>query len=100
MDNITDSALERFRAQYRDPGVSKDDIFDYVHGVLHEPWYRAAFPNALARQLARTPLAGDFLAFAVAGHELGELHVGYEFCRELDVRPVTPYCYVDPLFGS
>ena len=82
VDNITDAALERIRAQYRDRTISKDDVFDYVYGVLHAPGFRAAFPNALARQLARIPLAGDFGGFAEAGRRLGGLHLGYETCPE------------------
>ncbi|MDE0112078.1 MAG: DEAD/DEAH box helicase family protein [Albidovulum sp.] len=82
VDNVTDSALERFRTRYRDPGIGKDDIFDYVYGALHAPDFRSAFPNALARQLARIPLARDFWAFAGAVRELGELHLGYETCPE------------------
>ena len=88
MDNITDSALKSFRTHYRDPGIGKDDIFDYVYGVLHAPGFRAAFPNALARQLARIPLAGDFRGFARAGRELGELHLGYETCPEYPLELV------------
>ena len=88
VDNITDSALERFRTHYRDQGICKDEIFDYVYGVLHAPDFRTAFPNALARQLARIPLAGDFRAFAEAGRELAELHLGYETCPEYPLELV------------
>ena len=82
VDNITDSALERFRMHYRDPDITKDEIFYYVYGVLHAPGFRSAFPNALARQLARIPLAAEFRALASAGRDLGELHPGYETCPE------------------
>ena len=88
VDNITDAALEQFRTHYRDRAIGKDDIFDYVYGVLHAPGFRAAFPNALARELARIPLAGDFRGFAAAGRELGELHLGYETCPEYPLELV------------
>ena len=88
VDNITDAALERFRTQYRDPGIGKDDIFDYVYGALHAPAFRAAFPNALARELARVPLAADFRGFAEAGRKLGKLHIGYETCPEYPLELV------------
>ena len=78
VDNITDFTLDRFRTHYRNPDIGKDDIFDYVYGVLHEPGFRAAFPNALSKELARIPLVADFGAFARAGRSLGKLHVGYE----------------------
>ena len=82
VDNITDHALERFRSHYRNPGICKDSIFDYVYGALHASDFREAFPNALASEIARIPLADDFHAFAAAGRELGDLHVGYETCPE------------------
>ena len=81
-DNISDAALERFRMHCGDPEIAKDGIFDYVYGALHAPGFRAAFPNALSKELARIPLAGDFRALAEAGRELGELHLGYETCPE------------------
>ena len=51
-------------------------------GVLHAPDFRQAFPNALAKELARLPLAQDFWAFVASGRTLGDLHIGYETCPE------------------
>ncbi len=82
IDNITDYALDKFQSHYQGLKITKDDIFDYVYGVLHAPDFRDAFPNSLSKELARVPLASDFWAFAKAGHELGDLHVGYEHCPE------------------
>ena len=82
IDNITDAAWGRFQAHYGNESITKDDIFDYVYGVLHAPDFRQAFPNALAKELARIPLAHDFRAFAAAGRALGDLHVSYETCPE------------------
>lgn len=84
IDNISDSALFAFRSRYGG-GVSaltKDDIFYYVYGVLHSPEYRDRFANDLSKELPRVPLAPDFGAFASAGRELAELHLGYESCAE------------------
>ena len=78
VDNITDTALEAFREHYGDDQISKDAIFDYVYGVLHAPAYRDRFANDLSKALPRIPLAPDFDAFANAGRELAELHLGYE----------------------
>src|SRR5580704_817798 len=36
-ENITDCALEQFRARYHDPSISKWDIFHYIYAVLHHP---------------------------------------------------------------
>ncbi|MDE2716817.1 MAG: damage-inducible protein, partial [Chloroflexota bacterium] len=78
VDNIPAAALKRFRIAYADPSITKDDIFDYVYGVLHSPHYRERFANDLAKGLPRIPLAADFRAFADAGAVLAELHLRYE----------------------
>ena len=87
IDNITDTAVRAFRVRYNDNTITKDGIFDYVYGVLHAPAYRERFANDLTKELPRLPLAHDFHAFARAGRELAELHLGYETCQEypLDV---------------
>ena len=82
IDNISDTALRAFRVRYNDNTITKDAIFDYVYGVLHASAYRERFANDLAKELPRIPLAPDFHAFAKAGRELAELHLGYETCEE------------------
>ena len=77
-ENITDWALEKFRAQYSDTSISKWDIFYYVYGVLHHPGYREKFADNLKRELPRIPFAPDFRRFAEAGRELARLHLDYE----------------------
>ena len=77
-ENITDWALEQFRAQYGDQSISKWDIFHYVYAVLHHPEYRERYAANLKRELPRIPFAPDFRAFADAGTRLAELHVYYE----------------------
>ncbi|MYB34248.1 MAG: DEAD/DEAH box helicase [Gammaproteobacteria bacterium] len=86
IDNITDNALDKFQSHYQDRNITKDDIFDYVYGVLHAPDFREAFPNALSKELTRIPFAPDFRVFAKAGHDLGDLHVGYEHCPEYSLE--------------
>lgn len=87
VDNIADSALAAYRSHYGDSNITKDDIFDYVYGVLSAPEYRERFGVDLTRELPRLPFAADFHAFARAGQELAELHLGYESCDQypLDV---------------
>lgn len=77
-ENITDWALEEFRKQYKDPSITKWDIFHYVYGYLHHPGYRAKYAANLRRELPRIPYASDFWAFAKAGKRLAEIHVHYE----------------------
>ena len=84
-DNITDWALDDFRKHYNDTKISKDDIFDYVYGVLHTPELAERYRNALSKNLPRIPKVknvDDFHAFVEAGQTLGDLHLGYETCPE------------------
>ena len=82
VDNITDATLDSFCGYYQDRSITKDDVFDYVYGVLHAPDYRIRFANDLSKELPRIPMAPDFHAFAVAGRRLAEFHLGYEACEE------------------
>jgi predicted helicase len=77
-ENVTDQALNQFRARYADETISKWDIFDYVYGLLHHPTYRERFADNLKRELPRIPFAPDFRTFASAGRELAQLHLDYE----------------------
>ena len=77
-ENITDWALERFRARYDDPTIGKWDVFHYVYGVLHQPAYREKFGDNLKLELPRVPLLDDFRAVSEAGRRLADLHVHYE----------------------
>ncbi|MCF6734875.1 type ISP restriction/modification enzyme [Blastococcus sp. KM273129] len=78
IDNITDEALAAFTAAYTGESISKDDIFDYVYGLLHSPEYRELYAADLRKMLPRIPFAEDFRAFADAGKQLAALHLGYE----------------------
>jgi predicted helicase len=81
VDNVTDGILADYRGTYgaaSDRDITKDDIFFYVYGLLHSPEYRERFASDLKKMLPRIPKAKDFWAFAKAGRELSELHLGYE----------------------
>lgn len=87
VDNITDWALAKFTTHYgKAAKVTKDDIFHYVYGVLHDPLYRTTYAQNLKRELPRIPLYPDFLQWAVWGKRLMNLHIGYE---GVDPWPVT-----------
>jgi predicted helicase len=84
VDNITDGILKLYREAIGDP-VTKDDIFFYVYGMLHDPVYREAYAADLKKMLPHisTPETRDrFEQLASAGRALSSLHVGYE-----DVEP-------------
>jgi len=76
-DAITDWALETFCGHYGD-GITKEDIFWYVYGILHSPEYKSRFAANLKKMLPRIPFAQDFHAFRDAGRELGNWHLNYE----------------------
>jgi predicted helicase len=94
-DNITDWALDRFRANYEsgaDPSsppllpqgekgarpISKDAIFHYVYAVLHDPIYREKYAQNLKREFPRIPFYPGFWRWADWGERLMALHIGYE----------------------
>ena len=85
-ENITDWALARFRAHYRDEAITKWDIFHYVYAFLHHPDYRERYQANLKRDLPRLLYAPDFWGFAKAGQDLGEIHIGYEDADEYPLR--------------
>ena len=93
IDNISDTALNAFRNHYRDDTITKDDIFDYIYGILHAPSYRDQFANDLSKMIPRIPFAPNFRAFAEAGQLLADLHLNYDTCEQyphLKVEPISP----------
>ena len=59
-------------------GVSSEDIFDYIYGVLHSPAYRAKFKEFLKSDFPRIPYpkdAAEFARFRDAGRALRETHL-------------------------
>ena len=90
-ENITDWALEQYRAHYRDDTIAKWDIFHYTYALLHHPAYRERYQANLKRDLPHLPYAPDFRGFAKAGGRLGEIHIGYEDMDEYPIKKVeTP----------
>ena len=77
-DAISDGALKKFREHYRDDGITKEEIFYYIYGVLSSPEYRERFGVDVFKSLARVPLAEKFREFSEAGRRLGSMHVNYE----------------------
>ena len=86
VDNISDTALRKFRVNYNDSTITKDAIFDYVYGILHDSMYRSRFVSDLAKGLPRIPMALEFYAFADAGRTLARLHLDYETCEEYPLQ--------------
>lgn len=94
IDNITDWALEQFKRQYqqrRDKqarSITKDAIFYYVYGVLHDPVYREKYALNLRRGFPRIPFYADFWQWADWGKELMDLHIGYEQVEPFNLKRI------------
>lgn len=83
VDNVTDEILAEYRQALG--GVTKDDIFYFVYGQLHDPAYRQKYAADLKKMLPHieTPTSRErFDKVAAIGRELMDLHIGYE-----DVEP-------------
>lgn len=78
IENITDWALEKFKKDYKDKNICKDDIFHYVYAVLHNPAYRAKYEQNLKREFPHIPFYEDFWKWSEWGKQLIELHLNYE----------------------
>lgn len=89
-DNVTDWCLEQFHAHYDDQSITKDDIWEYIYGVMHAPDWRERYKHDLQRNLPRVPFAADFEGVRAAGRKLMDLHIGYDGVPE---HPVD--CYLD-----
>jgi len=94
VDNITDWAFDRFHQRY-EPGlakpkrpITKDAIFHYVYGVLHDPIYREKYALNLKREFPRIPFYPDFWQWADWGKTLMDLHIGYESVAPYDLKRV------------
>jgi predicted helicase len=84
IDNVTDWALDQFQTHYeadrskKSRMITKEAIFNYVYGVLHDPIYREKYELNLKREFPRIPFYKDFWQWSEWGKELMDLHIGYE----------------------
>lgn len=84
VDNITDEILSIYQ-QALGVDITKDDVFYFVYGQLHDPGYREAYEADLKKMLPHIETPTDrrrFDQLTAAGRELMDLHVNYE-----DVEP-------------
>lgn len=97
VDNITDWALDQFKRKYqtsrakKGQPITKEAIFHYVYGVLHDPVYREKYAQNLKREFPRIPLYADFQQWAEWGKTLMVMHIGYEGIAHAKVKRIdTP----------
>ncbi|MFP7365382.1 DEAD/DEAH box helicase [Corynebacterium callunae] len=80
VDNITDEILKVYQESLGED-VTKDNIFYFVYGQLHDPAYREAYAADLKKMLPHieTPTdRGRFDQLVAAGQKLMDLHINYE----------------------
>lgn len=59
-------------------GLSLDDTFAYVYGLLNSKEYREKYANDLKKDLARIPIAINKEKYVEIGKKLMDLHLNYE----------------------
>ncbi|MGH0689591.1 DEAD/DEAH box helicase [Bacillus pacificus] len=69
--NISDSFKTKL-------GISEDDVFFYVYGVLHSKEYRKKYANDLKKALPRIPILKNKEKYVEVGKKLADLHLNYE----------------------
>ncbi len=92
-DGVSDWILDQARRRYG-AEVTKEEIFYYVYGFLHQPGYRKAFAADLKKSLPRIPLAGraeDFRRISDIGRRLAALHLGYEALKPYPLEEVGDF---------
>ena len=59
-------------------GLSLDDTFVYVYGLLNSPEYQQKYANDLKKDLARIPVVAEKEKYVEVGKKLMDLHINYE----------------------
>ncbi|MDH6410047.1 putative helicase [Aurantimicrobium minutum] len=103
IDNVSDEALSEYQTKYG-PEVTKDDIYFYIFGILHNPEYRHLFGIDLKKSLPRVPLVDSFSEHVAAGKELFELQANYEnalkFPLDIEIKPNADFRVTKMRYGK
>ena len=75
LTNSNDNLTKEFANKL---GLSLDDTFAYVYGLLSSKEYQAKYQNDLKKDLARIPIAKNKEKYVEIGKELMNLHLNYE----------------------
>lgn len=59
-------------------GLSLDDTFAYIYGLLNSPEYKQKYANDLSKDLARIPIVKNKEKYVEVGRKLINLHINYE----------------------
>jgi predicted helicase len=88
IDNITDWGLTQLQIHYKDPSITKENIFHYTYAVLHHPAYRTKYEINLKREFPRLPFYANFHQWANWGKTLMDLHLNYETIEPYGLRRI------------
>ncbi|MFT8470894.1 MAG: type ISP restriction/modification enzyme, partial [Oenococcus sp.] len=81
-------------------GLTKDETYAYVYGVLNLPEYQSKYANDLKKDLARIPILKDKEQFAKIGQALLDLHINYEQVEPYQEVLVNGLPYIDFIHGQ
>ena len=70
-------------------GLSLDDTFAYVYGVLNSKEYQEKYANDLKKDLARIPIVKNKEKYVEVGQKLMDLHLNYEEVPVYDGVEIT-----------
>lgn len=70
-DNINQAFADKL-------GLSLDDTFSYVYGLLNSREYQEKYANDLKKDLARIPIVKNKEKYVEVGQKLMDLHLNYE----------------------
>lgn len=59
-------------------GLSQDDTFTYIYGLLNSKEYQEKYQNDLTKNLARIPIAKNKEQYVEIGKKLIDIHLNYE----------------------
>jgi len=89
IENVSDWGLQQFQEFYGNPTITKEEIFNYIYAILHNPVYRAKYELNLKRDFPRIPFYEDFAKWSVWGKKLIDLHINYETVEPFDLKEIT-----------
>ena len=89
VSNITEWGLRQFREHYGDDGISAEDVFAYTYAMLHDSAYLQEYEVDLRREFPRLYFQENFSWWAQQGHELLDLHIGFETAEPWPLERVT-----------
>lgn len=76
--NLIDSNSNLNHTFLKKIGLSENDAFAYVYGLLNSKNYQSKYANDLRKDLARIPIAKNKDKYVKIGKQLMNLHINYE----------------------